>query len=113
MNFKIDVLDFAEKVNQKYLEALEIPAKRIGLSAKTAAKLVRLLSGNFDIDDDSLNELTALGFIEIKDGKISLTSKGGIVAKSLERVKQDFNAAFEKELTDAEKEAFLSINSRF
>lgn len=113
MERKTDILNFAERVNEKYLEALKIPAKRMGLSAKTAAELVKLLSGDSALDDGALNELTALGFAEMNNGKISLTSKGGIVAKSLERVKEDFNTAFERQLTDAEKEAILSVKSRF
>ncbi len=113
MDVKIDFIDFAKKVNEKYLDALNSPAKRMGLTGENAAKLVKLIYESLDSNDPNLSELERLGFVEQKNGKFFLTSKGGIVAKSFERVKYDFNNAFSKNLTDNEKQAFLSIISKF
>ena len=69
--------------------ALSSAAGKNKVSEGALTVLLALNSGvdlSFLVKDEFIEELVKMGFVQAKDGFLSITGKGAILAKSLERI---------------------------
>ena len=70
-------------------ETLSCVANKNKISAEALIVLLALNCGtdlSFFVKDEFVQELIKLGFVKIENANISITGKGAILAKSLERI---------------------------
>lgn len=89
-------LDFILNGIPRFCEEATPVAKRCGISSLEALALIilaehtDLISFYFPLIESSLKSLIVKGCVIFKDEKYSLTSKGAIIEKSLNSVKEKF-----------------------